>query len=180
MGTARLSQRAPSDGNRESSVEQLWGQVGCPPCGRGSLRSLASTVLSGASFFSSPACHTPAPPSTSNISPFLHTHQALPISMTFANAGAFVWIIPLSSVSEKYTQRLPEVSTQCPRSCISIFDRSTQPPRGLASGSCSTSPSFHPPNCTFLLTCPGPLLDDRGLPGLPLCDSGSAVGQVFS
>lgn len=143
MGTARLSQRAPSDGNRESSVEQLWGQVGCPPCGRGSLRSLASTVLSGASFFSSPACHTPAPPSTSNISPFLHTHQALPISMTFANAGAFVWIIPLSSVSEKYTQRLPEVSTQCPRSCISIFDPPSLPGVSLQAPAAPAHRSIH-------------------------------------
>lgn len=48
-------------------------------------------------------------------------------------------------------------------------------------GSLSTSPSFHSPNCTFLLTCPGPPARkqaslSRGLPGLPLPLMVSAVG----
>lgn len=45
----------------------------------------------------------------------------------------------------------------------------------------STSPSFHSPSCTFLLTCPGPSARkqaslNRGFPGFPLLLAASAVG----
>lgn len=101
-----------------------------------------------------------------------HTHQALPVSMTFANAGLSAW---LTLFTRKRSNCSLKAQLKCPLFCKPSLP--TQPPKEVPSGSCSTYPSFSPPVALFCLSGP---LDGQGSPWAPLPHSRSGTGQVLT
>lgn len=115
---------------------------------------------------------THAPLGTSNMFPFLHTHQALPVSMTFANAGLSAW---LTLFTRKRSNCSLKAQLKCPLFCETIFTPPPSiPPMEVPSGSCSACPSFSHPAALFCLSGPP---DGQGLHGLPFPTPGPGRGR---
>lgn len=112
---------------------------------------------------------THAPPGTSNISPFLHTHQALPVSMTFANAGLSAW---LTLVTRKKIQLLLEGSAQM----SPVLQNHLYPPGPARKSPQAPAALAHCSPTQWLIWSSlwtGP-------PWAPLPHSGSGMGQVLT